>query len=256
MLIQNLGRITMKYNFKRPAAVILAFGPSSHAFSPFPLTQQNQSNLLSKSPLIFGTQQRLVSSSSKRIDRELSKLNLSSNNSENDEPEARPAPSPSSQAFRKGNPILVEVVRFGPLGASVAVIGRSHDQDEMIPEDEPPLAQGLILQSEIKYFRAGRGGVDVVIGEVLPAYVDWVRDDAKVDISLRKPGGKGKTEDLGVIILDKLKEVGEIDVGDKSDPLEINKVFPGSSKAAFKRAVSALYKKGLVQPGPNSTKLM
>jgi len=250
----------MKYNFKRSAAVILALGPSSsHAFTLLPLSKDiQQNNLISQSPLIFGTQQRLVSSSSRRIDRELAKLNLSSQNSEHDEPEPEPRspPSTSPLSLRKGNPITVEVVRFGPLGASVAVIGQSHTQDDIIPEDEPPLAHGLILQSEIKYFRAGRGGVDVVIGEVLPAYVQWVRDDGKVDISLRKPGGKGKTEDLGAIIIAKLKEVGQIDVGDKSSPADINEIFPGSSKASFKRAVAALYKKGLVQPGPNSTKLM
>jgi len=117
-------------------------------------------------------------------------LNLSSQNSEHDEPEPEPRspPSTSPLSLRKGNPIIVEVMRFGPLGASVAVIGQSHTQDDMIPEDEPPLAHGLILQSEIKYFRAGRGGVNVVIEEVLPAYVQWVRHDGKVDISLRKPG--------------------------------------------------------------------
>jgi hypothetical protein len=273
MLITSLVKNTMKC-YKRSAAVMAAFGSSSsHAFTLAPqsskITQQRNLLSISHSTLILDTQKRCASSSSRRIDQEFTKLNLSSYNddidqemtklnlSSNTQPGAS-APSPAPLDFRKGNPILVEVVRFGPLGASVEVIGRSHNEDDMIPEDEQALGYGLILQKEIGYYRAGRGGVDVVMGEILPAYVEWVRDDGKVDISLRKPGGKGKAEDLSEMILEKIKESasGEIDVGDKSSPDDINKVFPGSSKASFKRAVADLYKKGLVKPGPKSTKLM
>jgi len=160
--------------------------------------------------------------------------------------------------LRRGNPIQVEVTRFGPLGASVEVIAKSHDENDLIPPDEPPLAYGLVLQQEIGYFRAARGGLDVVVGEILPAYVNWVRDDGKVDITLRKPGGKGKAEDLSKTILEKIKKSpgGEVQVGDKSSPQDINRVFPGASKAQFKRAVALLYKKGLVRPGATSTTLM
>lgn len=160
--------------------------------------------------------------------------------------------------FRKGNPIQVEVTRFGPLGASVEVVAKSHQEKDVIGPDESPLGYGLILQKEIGYFRAGRGGVDVVVGEILPAYVDWVRDDGKIDVSLRKPGGRGKADDLSKVILDKIQATkgGEIQVGDKSSPDDIIRVFPGASKAQFKRAVAALYKKGLVEPGPYTTRLM
>ncbi len=200
--------------------------------------------------------------STSRIDKEFMKLNLSSQNNndsasrKDDRMIEREVSYPFS--FRKGNPIQVEVARFGPLGASVEIVAKSHHPNDLIPEDEEPLGVGLILQKEIGYFRAARGGLDVVVGEILPAYVDWVRDDGKVDISLRKPGGKGKAEDLGQVILTKLKEStdGTIEVGDKSSPDAINKVFPGASKASFKRAVAALYKKRLVQPGSHSTRLM
>lgn len=161
--------------------------------------------------------------------------------------------------FRKGDLIQVEVVRFGPLGASVEIVSHnSHAEEDLLPEDDEPLGYGLILQSEIAYFRAARRGVDVVKGEILPAYVDWERNDGKVDITLRKPGGKGKAEDLGNIILEKLKESesNEIPIGDKSTPESINQLIPGASKASFKRAVASLYKKKLVQPGKFTTKLM
>uniref|UniRef100_A0A7S2WIB0 Conserved virulence factor B-like winged helix domain-containing protein n=1 Tax=Eucampia antarctica TaxID=49252 RepID=A0A7S2WIB0_9STRA len=161
--------------------------------------------------------------------------------------------------FSRGDKIQVEVTRFGVLGASVEVIAhKSHEEDDVIPESEPPLGVGLILQREIHYFRSARDGVDVIAGEILPAYVEKVRDDGKLDISFRIPGGKGKAEDLATVIMETLKsaEDGVVSVGDKSTPEAINRMFPGSSKASFKRAVAFLYKKKLVKPGPDSTTLM
>ena len=160
--------------------------------------------------------------------------------------------------FRRYDKIQVEVVRFGKLGASVEVIGLGHKEEDCIGEEEPALGLGLILQREIQYFRSGRGGLDVIVGEVLPAYVERVRDDGRLDISLRDPGGKGKADTIGSAIMTKLRETedGTLDIGDKSTPDEINAVFPGTSKGAFKKAVAALYKKGLVQPGKNTISLM
>ena len=160
--------------------------------------------------------------------------------------------------FRRYDKIQVEVVRFGKLGASVEVIGLGHKEEDCIGEEEPALGLGLILQREIQYFRSGRGGLDVIVGEVLPAYVERVRDDGRLDISLRDPGGKGKADTIGSAIMTKLRETedGTLDIGDKSTPDEINAVFPGTSKGAFKKAVAALYKKGLVQPGKTTISLM
>lgn len=164
----------------------------------------------------------------------------------------------SAPQFRRYDKIQVEVVRFGKLGASVEVIGLGHAEENCIGEEEPALGLGLILQREIQYYRNGRGGLDVIVGEVLPAYVERVRDDGRLDISLRDPGGKGKADAIGNQIMSKLQEAdgGTLDVGDKSTPDEINQQFPGTSKAAFKKAVAALYKRGLVQPGKHSISLM
>jgi predicted RNA-binding protein (virulence factor B family) len=141
----------------------------------------------------------------------------------------------------------------------VDVIADSHNPDDIIPETEPALAQGLILQREIRYFREARGNVDVVRGEILPAYVERVReDDGKLDIGLRAFGGKAKAEQVSTTILDRLDWApgGTLDVGDKSTPQEIAKEFPGVSKGTFKKAVAALYKQGKVQPGPYSISLI
>jgi hypothetical protein len=160
--------------------------------------------------------------------------------------------------FRAGMPIQVEVISFGPLGASVDVVGDDHNPDNLIPETEPVMGRGLILQKEIYYFRQARNHVDVVAGEVLPAFVELVREDGLLDICLRRPGGKAKAEEVSVLIMERLEESqdGTIYVGDKSSPDVIGEEFPGVSKGAFKKAVSALYKKGKVTPGPDSISLM
>lgn len=168
--------------------------------------------------------------------------------------------------FKRGDQIMVEVIFFGPLGASCDVVGHSHNQEDCISQTEPALGRGMILQSEINFFRRSRGNIDVVKYEILPAYVENVREEVfdrdggdpeeRLDISLRPPGGKAKAQELGEQILEKLKDSGgAIDVGDKSSPSEINEVFPGASKGAFKKAVSGLYRQGLVTPGPDSVSL-
>lgn len=139
----------------------------------------------------------------------------------------------------------------------VEVIGLGHDKNvPLIDVDEEPYAYGLILQSKISYFRQARDNVDVVRGEILPAYIQKVREDGKVNVGLRAFGGKGKADDISAQILEKLKaEGGMLQVGDKSSPQEINKEFPGVSKSSFKKAVGALYKKGLIQPSAESITL-
>jgi CvfB-like winged helix domain len=163
----------------------------------------------------------------------------------------------SINKFETGEKIQVEVVSFGPLGASVQVVGRGHDAEGLIAVNDEPLGTGLILQMEIGYFRQARNNVDVVRGEVLPAYVQHIREDGKIDIGLRSFGGKAKSEEVGDMVLKRLEWVpgGTIPIGDKSSPNEVNAVFPGVSKSAFKKAVGALYRKGLVQPSDNSVTL-
>jgi CvfB-like winged helix domain len=170
----------------------------------------------------------------------------------------RQTASANGHSFRPGDTIQVEVTSFGPLGASVDVVGLGHD-GELLPANEEPYGTGLILQKEIAYFRQARDNVDVVRGEILSAYVQKVREeDGKLDISLRKFGGKAKSEDVGAMILERLEWApgGVLDIGEKSSPKEISAEFPGVSKSVFKKALGGLYKKSLVKPGPNSIELI
>lgn len=166
--------------------------------------------------------------------------------------------SSNSHSFHPGDAIQVEVTSFGPLGASAVVVGLSHDGD-LLPADQEPYGSGLILQKEIAYFRQARDNVDVVRGEILNAYIQNVREeDGKLDISLRRYGGKAKSEEVADIILKRLEWTpgGILNLGERSSPKDIANEFPGVSKSVFKKALGGLYKKSLVKPGPNSIELI
>ena len=151
------------------------------------------------------------------------------------------------------------------------MIGRGHNEEDIIADDEDALATGLILQREIKYFREGRG-FDVVVGEILPAFVENIRElpvtrqgevipdtfRKSIDICLRPVGGAAKAKAISDAIMEMLSSSpdGYIPVGDKSPPEDIAKYFPGSSKSAFKKAVSLLFKEGKVSPSPDRTTLV
>ena len=170
--------------------------------------------------------------------------------------------------FKIGDKVLAEVIFFGPLGASVDIVAHgSHSLDECIPQDEPALGRGIVYQKEINYFRRSRGMVDIVRDEILPGYVEKIRHgdfghdgeyETRLDVSLRPVGGKAKSLELGPLIVERLRDSpdGTLPIGDKSRPEEIDAVFPGTSKSAFKRAVSALFKQGVVKPGKQTISLM
>ena len=48
--------------------------------------------------------------------------------------------------------VIIIVTDFGPLGASVDVIGMGHNNDALLDENEEPYAIGLIYQKEIAYY--------------------------------------------------------------------------------------------------------
>ena len=153
--------------------------------------------------------------------------------------------------FRTGLPIIVEVLSFGPLGASVAVIGKGETHDAAkakLTDSSKPMATGLIYQNEIRYFRESRRNVDVVLGEILPAFVERIREDGKIDVSLRVLGGRAKVDKWSGDVLLRLEQLGELPLGNKSTPMEIAHEFPGMSKGDFKKCIGALFERQLVFP--------
>lgn len=83
-------------------------------------------------------------------------------------------------------------------------------------------------------------------GERLKGYIKEVREDDKIDVSLR-PLGYQKVEGIADTVLKALRQKGGyIAVHDKSDPDLIYSLFH-CSKKAFKQAIGSLYKQRLIK---------
>ena len=96
---------------------------------------------------------------------------------------------------------------------------------------------------------------DIHTGDRLKGYIDNVRKDGKIDVTLQ-PTGKRQTAEFGETLLQYLKDNGgACDLGDKSAAEDIYSRF-GVSKKVFKKAVGDLYKKRLITIGDNGIKLV
>ncbi len=92
------------------------------------------------------------------------------------------------------------------------------------------------------------------IGDTCTGYIMRVREDKKIDLTLKKPGYMS-VEVSARKIVNILKEAGGfIPCHDKSSPEDIKKVF-SMSKKEFKRAVGGLYKKGVLELEKNGVRL-
>lgn len=94
----------------------------------------------------------------------------------------------------------------------------------------------------------------ITIGDKRKAFIQKMRDDDKIDISIQKSGFE-HIDEVSQIILDVLKEDEFIGLHDKSDPKEIQKVF-GISKKAFKKAIGGLYKQKLIAIEDNGIRIL
>lgn len=95
---------------------------------------------------------------------------------------------------------------------------------------------------------------DLSIGDICTGYILRLREDNKIDLTLKEPGYssvKGSSE----TILKILEQAGGfIPCHDKSSPEEIKKIF-SMSKKEFKRAIGGLFKKGVLNLEENGIRL-
>lgn len=91
-------------------------------------------------------------------------------------------------------------------------------------------------------------------GAKLRAYVARIREDGRIDLSLR-PIGYQRTEGDASRLLRLLRQHGgTLPIGDKSDAGEVLRLT-GLSKKSFKMAVGRLYREQRLTPSPYSIKL-
>lgn len=96
---------------------------------------------------------------------------------------------------------------------------------------------------------------NLYVGQNIEARASEVREDGKLNLSLKKKAYLQMDEDAAMI----LRIIGEYDgvlpYNDKASPAIIEKDF-GISKAAFKRAVGRLYKEGKIDIGEKSITIL
>ena len=91
-------------------------------------------------------------------------------------------------------------------------------------------------------------------GQRTKGWIKTIRVDGKIDLTLQ-PSGFGHVLETKDYILEELKVVGEINLGDKSSPEEIYNRFQ-VSKSAFKKAIGGLYKERLITISDHQIKLV
>ena len=85
----------------------------------------------------------------------------------------------------------------------------------------------------------------VSVGDKITGYISRIREDGKIDLTLKSPGYRS-VRGSGTGILDILKKRGGfIPCHDKSSPEEIHRIF-SMSKKEFKKAIGGLYKTGSI----------
>lgn len=106
---------------------------------------------------------------------------------------------------------------------------------------------GLVYRSQV--FK------DIHTGDRMKGYIDNVREDGKIDVTLQ-PTGKRQTKEFGETLLQYLKDNGgTCDLGDKSAAEDIYSRF-GVSKKTFKKAVGDLYKQRIITISEDGIKLV
>lgn len=138
---------------------------------------------------------------------------------------------PRAKGLKPGDEVEVQIYEFTDLGAKVIINGRY---------------PGLLFKSEL----FGRYRV----GDKTKGYVAKVREDGKIDLTLRKGG----TQELAAgkeVVLGALRDSGGfLAVGDKSSPERIAELFR-MSKKTFKTAIGNLYKEGVIEILPDGIRL-
>ncbi|RCW57454.1 MULTISPECIES: S1 RNA-binding domain-containing protein [Halanaerobium] len=139
--------------------------------------------------------------------------------------------APENVGFSEGDRVNILVYKFTDLGATVIINDRYF---------------GLVYENDIYK--------DIKVGDKLKGYIKKIREDNKIDVSLRKIG-YGRIEDAKGKILKKLKNRdGFLPLNDDSSPEKIKKELQ-ISKGSFKKAIGGLYKEKIIDITSKGIKL-
>ena len=124
--------------------------------------------------------------------------------------------------FREGDEVMLLVDGFTDIGVKVIINERF---------------EGMLYKDEV--YR------ELSVGEELTGFIKKIRDDNKIDVTLRK-GGLQDIDDAKARVLERLKEQGGfLPLSDDSSP-ELIKERLQMSKKLFKKAIGGLYKDEII----------
>jgi len=130
--------------------------------------------------------------------------------------------SPADASLAEGDEVELLPYAFTELGAKV-IINNTYG--------------GLLFRTEL-YARPARG-------ERLRGYVKKIRDDGKIDVTLRKGGIKEAVADREAILAALKARGGFLPLTDKSPPEAVAELLR-MSKKSFKKGIGGLYREGLI----------
>ena len=131
-----------------------------------------------------------------------------------------------------GQKVSLKIVQETALGFSVMI-----DQEH----------EGLLFRSEV--FQ------DIEEGMEIDGYIKEIREDGKIDVSLRPQGFLNVIDSDSDKILAKLQKDGFLLLTDKSSPDSV-KFHLQMSKKAFKKAIGNLYRRKLITLGDDRIELV
>jgi len=127
---------------------------------------------------------------------------------------------------------------------------------ELLVYEETDLGSKAIIDGRfggLLYHEPGGRGLDV--GATGTGYIQRIRADGKIDLTL-VPKGKAAIDDSRETILEALHHAGgRLELGDHSDPDLIRNTL-GLSKKAFKRAIGVLYRERRIRIADSSIELV
>tara|TARA_B110000858_G_C17503968_1_gene337285 strand:- start:35 stop:463 length:429 start_codon:yes stop_codon:yes gene_type:complete len=124
--------------------------------------------------------------------------------------------------YQIGDQVALIVVRSTQLGYVVQI----DDENE-----------GLVFKNDIYQ--------PLENGDEVKGYIKFIREDGKIDVSLRPQGFKNAIDPDCDTLLNYLKNKNSLYLTDKSSPDEIRTTL-NMSKKAFKKAVGFLYKRKVI----------
>lgn len=125
--------------------------------------------------------------------------------------------------LKEGEEVDLLVYKFTELGVSVIINSKY---------------MGIVYKNDIF--------IRIDVGDKLKGYISKIREDGKIDVSIRKRGFN-KVIESKETILQKLQETnGFLPLTDKSSPEEIEDALE-MSKSAFKKAIGMLYKQRKIE---------